>query len=169
MATSFSVQSRVFTPSAVVSAQTVFGGTTTYDVIAAKDITIPLGYTAGAVLPSYTASSGTITKGQVYNPNYFQPATIGNRSKMFVIATADETNTETIDIYQINGATGTAALVGMETKIGTLGAGESTIYPYRVDTGGTARNKFPTLIVCNGTAGTPSTTPSLHISVIYTA
>ena len=170
MATSFSVQSRVFTADSAVNAQGVFGGTTTYNVIATKDLNIPLGLTSGVVLNSFTASSptGTYTKGQVYNPNYYQPSVIGNRSKMYVVATADETNTETIALFQVLGASGSGPFVGLETKIATLAPGDSVSYPFRADSTIDSRSKFPTLVACNGTSGTPATTPSLHISVVYT-
>jgi len=160
----FSVQTRVFTPDSAVAAQTVYGGTTTYDVIAAKDLTIPLGITSSVVLPS---TSGDIKKGQVFNKNYYQPGTIGNRQKLFFVATADETNTEDIALYSIASATGTGALIGLETKIATLSAGESVIFPFRADSGATSRNQVPNIIACNGTAGTPVTTPSLHIAIGY--
>ncbi len=160
----YSVQTRVFTPDSAVAAQTVYGGTTTYDVIASKDLNIPLGVTSSVVLPS---ASGDIKKGQVFNKNYYQPGTIGNRQKLFVIATADESNTEDVALYSIASATGTGALVGLETKIGTLSAGESVVYPFRVDSGDTARNLLPNLVACNGTSGNAATTPSLHIAIGY--
>jgi len=160
----YSVQTRVFTPDSAVAAQTVYGGTTTYDVIATKDLNIPLGITAGAVLPSL---SGNPLKGQVYNQNFYQPGVIGNRQKLFFIATADEANSEDIAIYSVSAATATAGLTGHESKIATLGAGDSVIFPFRADTAVTSRNLIPNIIVCNGTSGAPATTPSLHIAIGY--
>jgi hypothetical protein len=160
----YSVQTRVFTPESTVVGQTVYGGTTTYDVIVAKDLNIPLGLTAGKVLPTL---GGTATFGQVYNQNFYQPAVIGNRQKLFFIATADETNTEDIAVYSFASATGTAGLTGHESKIATLGAGDSVIFPFRADTAVTSRNLIPNILVCNATAGTPATTPSLHIAIGY--
>ena len=169
MATSYSVQTRVFTPDAAIAAQAVYGGTTTYNVIATKDLNIPLGITSSKVLPS---AGGTVIYGQIFNKNFYQPGNtgvIGNRAKLYVIATADETNTEEIAIYSIASATGAGTLIGLETKIATLTGGESLIFPFRADSGATSRNQIPNIIACNGTSGTPATTPSLHIAIGYTS
>ena len=87
---------------------------------------------------------------------------------MYVVATADETNTEEIALYQVLGATAVATWIGLETKVATLGAGDTVMYPFRADSTIGSRSKFPTLVACNGTSGTPATTPSLHISIVYT-